>query len=182
MSNHPEASVTPVEANEPPYYVAVFTTVRTQDQSGYSETSARMEDLVKDVPGFLGITARRRLAGCPSPSGTSATPTPSQGGDPMPSAARRRSAGRASGTGATHCMWRKWSGATGSPDPRRPSPARRVTRSGRQPHQQVVVAEDRLAGSLSTSQSAGIRGRASNRSYRNRAPHLLVFLNRQQST
>jgi len=55
MSDHPQAPVVPVEAYEPPYYVAVFTTVRTQDQSGYSETSARMEDLVKDVPGFLGM-------------------------------------------------------------------------------------------------------------------------------
>jgi antibiotic biosynthesis monooxygenase (ABM) superfamily enzyme len=35
--------------------VAVFTTVRTQSQRGYSETNARMEDLVKDVPGFLGM-------------------------------------------------------------------------------------------------------------------------------
>lgn len=42
-------------AHEPPYYVAVFTTVRNQDMSGYSETAARMEDLVKDVPGFLGM-------------------------------------------------------------------------------------------------------------------------------
>ncbi|MGW0865033.1 antibiotic biosynthesis monooxygenase family protein [Streptomyces sp. NPDC002611] len=55
MADHSEAPVTPVEAFEPPYYVAVFTTVRTQDQSGYSETAARMEDLVKDVPGFLGM-------------------------------------------------------------------------------------------------------------------------------
>jgi heme-degrading monooxygenase HmoA len=55
MSNHSEAPVAPVEAYEPPYYVAVFTTVRTQDQSGYSETNARMEDLVKDVPGYLGM-------------------------------------------------------------------------------------------------------------------------------
>ncbi|MFF4791457.1 antibiotic biosynthesis monooxygenase family protein [Streptomyces sp. NPDC001276] len=55
MSDHSEAPVAPVEAFEPPYYVAVFTTVRTQDQSGYSETNARMEELVKDVPGFLGM-------------------------------------------------------------------------------------------------------------------------------
>ncbi|MET8945770.1 antibiotic biosynthesis monooxygenase [Streptomyces sp. NPDC004542] len=58
MSNHSEASaapVAPVEAFEPPYYVSVFTAVRTQDQSGYRETSARVEDLVKDVPGFLGM-------------------------------------------------------------------------------------------------------------------------------
>ncbi|KIF79079.1 antibiotic biosynthesis monooxygenase [Streptomyces sp. 150FB] len=55
MSSHSEAPVVPVEAPEPPYYVAVFTTVRTQEQSGYSETNARMEELVKDVPGFLGM-------------------------------------------------------------------------------------------------------------------------------
>ncbi|WP_037682056.1 antibiotic biosynthesis monooxygenase [Streptomyces griseus] len=55
MSNHSEAPVTPVEAYEPPYYAVVFTSVRTQEQSGYSETAARMEDLVKDVPGFLGM-------------------------------------------------------------------------------------------------------------------------------
>ena len=39
MSDRPEAPVAPVEAYEPPYYVAVFTTVRTQDQSGYSGTN-----------------------------------------------------------------------------------------------------------------------------------------------
>jgi heme-degrading monooxygenase HmoA len=45
----------PVEAFEPPYYAVVFTTVRTDDQSGYRETNARMEELVKDVPGYLGM-------------------------------------------------------------------------------------------------------------------------------
>ncbi|MFF8866335.1 antibiotic biosynthesis monooxygenase family protein [Streptomyces sp. NPDC015139] len=55
MTNHSEAPVTPVEAYEPPYCAAVFTAVRTQNQSGYSETNARMEDLVMDIPGFLGM-------------------------------------------------------------------------------------------------------------------------------
>ncbi|MEU3643811.1 antibiotic biosynthesis monooxygenase [Lentzea sp. NPDC034063] len=45
----------PVEAFEPPYYAVVFTTVRTQEQSGYRDTNARMEELVKDVPGYLGM-------------------------------------------------------------------------------------------------------------------------------
>jgi len=45
----------PVEGLEPPYYAVVFTTIRTADQTGYPETSARMEELVKDVPGFLGM-------------------------------------------------------------------------------------------------------------------------------
>lgn len=52
MSDHPQ---TPVEAFEPPYYAAVFTTVRTEEQTGYPETAARMEDLVKDIPGYLGM-------------------------------------------------------------------------------------------------------------------------------
>ncbi|WP_405996489.1 antibiotic biosynthesis monooxygenase family protein [Streptomyces sp. NBC_00986] len=47
--------ITPVEAYEPPYYAAVFTTVRTQGPSGYGETDARMEELVKDIPGYLGM-------------------------------------------------------------------------------------------------------------------------------
>ena len=29
--------------------------MRTQGQSSYSEADARMEDLVKDVPGYLGM-------------------------------------------------------------------------------------------------------------------------------
>lgn len=51
----PEELPTPVPAHEPPYYAAVFTAVRTPDQSGFGETNARMEDLVKDIPGYLGM-------------------------------------------------------------------------------------------------------------------------------
>jgi heme-degrading monooxygenase HmoA len=54
MSDHAEAPVTPMRAFEPPYYVAVFTTVRTTSQAGYRETNARMEELVREVPGYLG--------------------------------------------------------------------------------------------------------------------------------
>ncbi|NUO40911.1 MAG: antibiotic biosynthesis monooxygenase [Streptomyces sp.] len=55
MSDHSEAPVTPLAAPEPPYYLAVFSAVRTQDQSGFGETNARMEDLVRNIPGFLGM-------------------------------------------------------------------------------------------------------------------------------
>ncbi|MFE7590676.1 antibiotic biosynthesis monooxygenase family protein [Kitasatospora sp. NPDC057512] len=55
MSDHSEAPVAPVQAFEPPYYVAVFTALRTSDQSDYSETNARMEELVNDIPGYLGM-------------------------------------------------------------------------------------------------------------------------------
>lgn len=49
------AVVAPVPAHEPPYYAVVFTSTRTADQSGYGKTAERMEELVKDVPGFLGM-------------------------------------------------------------------------------------------------------------------------------
>ncbi|MER5908529.1 antibiotic biosynthesis monooxygenase [Streptomyces mirabilis] len=52
MSDH---SMTPVAAHEPPYYAAVFTSVRTEDDGGYGETAERMEELVKDIPGYLGM-------------------------------------------------------------------------------------------------------------------------------
>ncbi|WP_329793029.1 antibiotic biosynthesis monooxygenase [Lentzea sp. DG1S-22] len=48
-------SAAPVEAFDPPYYAVVFTTVRTDDQTGYRETNARMEELVREVPGYLGM-------------------------------------------------------------------------------------------------------------------------------
>ncbi|MFF7387857.1 hypothetical protein ACFZAE_05255 [Streptomyces scabiei] len=43
MSDHSESAVAPVEAYEPPYYVAVFTSVRTEDQDGYREAFTRAE-------------------------------------------------------------------------------------------------------------------------------------------
>ena len=53
----PKAPVAPVAARyPPPHDAAVFTTVRTQDQSGYSETSEHMEVLGPATPpGFLGM-------------------------------------------------------------------------------------------------------------------------------
>lgn len=45
----------PVEAFEPPYYAVVFSTVRTQDQTDYAGTNARMEELVREIPGYLGM-------------------------------------------------------------------------------------------------------------------------------
>ncbi|MGV9454541.1 antibiotic biosynthesis monooxygenase family protein [Streptomyces sp. NPDC003635] len=63
MSNRSDATVAPVRAFEPPYYVAVFSTVRSQDQSGYSETNARLEGLVKDIPGYLGMDSAQTPGG-----------------------------------------------------------------------------------------------------------------------
>ncbi|WP_151478901.1 antibiotic biosynthesis monooxygenase family protein [Streptomyces albicerus] len=61
MSNHPVAPVVPVAAHEPPYYAVVFTSVKTEEagadreDGAYGETAERMEELVRDIPGFLGM-------------------------------------------------------------------------------------------------------------------------------
>ncbi|MCX4644472.1 MULTISPECIES: antibiotic biosynthesis monooxygenase [unclassified Streptomyces] len=39
---------------EPPYYAAVFTSVRTPGDNGYGVTAERMSELVREIPGFLG--------------------------------------------------------------------------------------------------------------------------------
>ncbi|MEU9286792.1 antibiotic biosynthesis monooxygenase [Streptomyces sp. NPDC048275] len=55
MSHHP---IEPVPAHEPPYYAAVFTSIWTDDDgegNGYGETAERMEELVQDIPGYLGM-------------------------------------------------------------------------------------------------------------------------------
>ncbi|GLF95804.1 antibiotic biosynthesis monooxygenase family protein [Streptomyces yaizuensis] len=51
MSQH---TVRPVPAHEPPYYTVVFTSVLTEDTEGYTETAAHLEELVREIPGFLG--------------------------------------------------------------------------------------------------------------------------------
>ncbi|MHA4776288.1 antibiotic biosynthesis monooxygenase family protein [Streptomyces sp. MSC1_001] len=48
---------------EPPYYTAVFTSVRPEDPEGYAETASRMQEIVRDVPGFLGYESARTPGG-----------------------------------------------------------------------------------------------------------------------
>ncbi|MEU8958799.1 antibiotic biosynthesis monooxygenase [Streptomyces sp. NPDC048518] len=56
MSDHTQGPVGPFE---PPYYVVVFSSVRTEGDRGYGETADRMDELVSDVPGFLGVDSAR---------------------------------------------------------------------------------------------------------------------------
>ncbi|MFD6285194.1 antibiotic biosynthesis monooxygenase family protein [Streptomyces sp. NPDC060205] len=51
------SSPVPVAAYDPPYYAVVFTSVKTEDgESGaYGETNERMEELVGEIPGYLGM-------------------------------------------------------------------------------------------------------------------------------
>ena len=47
---------------EPPYYAAIFTTIRSEGDHGYGEMAARMMELAAQQPGFLGVeTARGEL-------------------------------------------------------------------------------------------------------------------------
>ncbi|MFN0029414.1 MAG: antibiotic biosynthesis monooxygenase family protein [Acidimicrobiales bacterium] len=39
----------------PPYYAAIFTTVRTEHAEGYADAAARMFELAAQQPGFLGV-------------------------------------------------------------------------------------------------------------------------------
>ena len=47
---HPPISRTP----EPPYTAVIFTSTRTPDDHGYERMSARMEQLAREQPGYLG--------------------------------------------------------------------------------------------------------------------------------
>ncbi|MFE0651835.1 antibiotic biosynthesis monooxygenase family protein [Streptomyces sp. NPDC059534] len=48
---------------EPPYYTAVFTSVRPDSPEGYAETATRMRERVEGVPGFLGYESARTPGG-----------------------------------------------------------------------------------------------------------------------
>jgi len=43
----------------PPYWAVVFTSRRTEADAGYAETAARMVELARRQPGFLGLESAR---------------------------------------------------------------------------------------------------------------------------
>jgi len=47
----------------PPYYAVIFTSVRTETDDGYGDMAARMLDLAKNQPGFLGVESAREQTG-----------------------------------------------------------------------------------------------------------------------
>ncbi|MGW7049610.1 antibiotic biosynthesis monooxygenase family protein [Streptomyces avermitilis] len=59
----PDPTPAPAPAHEPPYYSVIFTSVRTEGDNGYGETAERMEELVKEIPGFLGADMARTPGG-----------------------------------------------------------------------------------------------------------------------
>jgi heme-degrading monooxygenase HmoA len=44
---------------EPPYYAVIFSSARTGPDDGYAETAARMVELARGQPGFLGVESTR---------------------------------------------------------------------------------------------------------------------------
>lgn len=50
----------PASTPPPPYFAVIFTSVRNdQPDDGYGEMAARMEELARTQPGFLGIESAR---------------------------------------------------------------------------------------------------------------------------
>lgn len=48
---------------KPPYYAAIFSSQRTEGDDGYGETAARMVELARQQPGFLGVESTRGADG-----------------------------------------------------------------------------------------------------------------------
>ncbi|HEV3020453.1 MAG TPA: antibiotic biosynthesis monooxygenase [Burkholderiaceae bacterium] len=48
---------------QPPYYAVIFTSIRTEGDRGYGETSDRMVELASRQPGFLGFESVRDADG-----------------------------------------------------------------------------------------------------------------------
>src|SRR6185436_18369743 len=49
----------PARTPEPPYYVVIFTSRRTEGDAGYGDTAARMDELSRQQPGYLGMESAR---------------------------------------------------------------------------------------------------------------------------
>ena len=47
------------ETPEPPYYAVIFSSLRTEDATGYAEMSTRMLELAAQQPGYLGHESAR---------------------------------------------------------------------------------------------------------------------------
>ena len=53
----------PASTPEPPYYMVIFSSVRTAVEEGYGSTADRMEELAQQQPGYLGMESVRGADG-----------------------------------------------------------------------------------------------------------------------
>ena len=51
------------ETPEPPYYAVIFTSTASDNTEGYADMAARMVELAREQPGFLGIESARSDVG-----------------------------------------------------------------------------------------------------------------------
>jgi len=59
MSHSSALATTP----EPPYYAVIFTSRRTDADTGYAKMADRMVELAQTMPGFLGVESTRGADG-----------------------------------------------------------------------------------------------------------------------
>lgn len=52
-----------VDILKPPYYAVIFSTILSDDTTGYIETAERMDELAKEQTGYLGIESARAEIG-----------------------------------------------------------------------------------------------------------------------
>jgi heme-degrading monooxygenase HmoA len=48
---------------QPPYYAVIFSSIRTEEDNGYSQMGDRMVELATEQPGFLGFESVREGLG-----------------------------------------------------------------------------------------------------------------------
>lgn len=48
---------------KPPYYAVIFTSLRTEDDNGYTEMGEKMVKMASAQPGFLGVESVRDASG-----------------------------------------------------------------------------------------------------------------------
>ena len=51
------------ETPQPPYYAVIFTSIRTEENNGYSEMADKMMELASQQEGFLGVESARNEIG-----------------------------------------------------------------------------------------------------------------------
>jgi heme-degrading monooxygenase HmoA len=52
-----------MKAHFKPYYAVIFTSIKNEDDTGYTEMALKMEQLAREQPGFLGIESARNEIG-----------------------------------------------------------------------------------------------------------------------
>ena len=52
-----------INSPKPPYYAVIFTSIRTDGDNGYNEMSDKIESLIGNQPGYLGMESARNELG-----------------------------------------------------------------------------------------------------------------------